>query len=289
VLRRPILALGYAVQWAIQTAISVVGRPVDLAATAWLDGPLGDGTIGPAFYRGFAARTGLRLREDATDAGLLDDFGRLAGDHFDPGRVHPEVRRFYEHTAGYDLEVWSEWHGVLMPFARLLVYLVSPLMEQMNVPLTPLATSRGVSSEVLAFADDAGGRPYTGWLRRNEATGAVIYAGFYTTCVPPGAGSPCVKVVFPVPRGATTVILRPQNGANGALVLLSHGARFGGPGFYRLHRPARGRLRVAYFPLHEVFNVYPAEAGTVRTDHTMHFAGMKFLTLHYHIRRKPGA
>jgi len=285
-MRRATRALGYALQWAVQVGVAIAGRPVDLAATAWLDGPLGDGAIGPAFYRHFSARTGLRLRDDAADAGLLADFGLLAGAHFDPGRVHPEVARFYEHTAAYTLDVWSEWHGVLMPFARLLVYLVSPIMEQLNVPLTPLATSRGVSNELLSFADDAGNHPYAGWLRRNEATGAVIHAGFYTTCVPPSVGSPCVKVIFPVPRGATTVILRPRNGPNGALILLSHGARFGDPGFYRLHQPGRGRLRVAYYPLHEIFDVYPAEDGTLRTDHTLHFAGVKFLTLHYHMRRK---
>lgn len=288
--RRVMRALGHAMQGAIQAGIALIGRPVDPTATPWLDGPRGDddGAIGPRVYHRFAARTGLHLRDGTPDAGLLADFGRLAGDHFDPGRVHPEVRRFYEHTAAYDLDVWSEWHGVLTPFARLLVALVSAPMEQFNLPLTPLATSRGVSSDILAFADDAGGRPYAGWLRRNEATGAVIYAGFYTTCRPPGANTPCVKVVFPVPAGATTVILRPQNGMDGALILLSHGARFGDPGFYRLHRPRRGQPRVAYVPLHEVFTVYPAEANTVRTDHTLYFAGVKFLTLHYHIRRKDG-
>jgi hypothetical protein len=124
---------------------------------------------------------------------------------------------------------------------------------------------------------------------RNLGSGEVIYAGFYTTCTPPGAGIPCVKVVFPVPKGASTVILRPQNGRNGAFKLLSHGRGFGDPGFYRLHGQGNGAVRAAYFPLKELFHLYAGPDGTVRTDHTLYFMGMKFLMLHYRIRRKPTA
>jgi hypothetical protein len=230
---------------------------------------------------------GLHLADNRSNAGLLADFDSLAGAHFDPARVHPEVRRFYEHTAQYDMDVWSQWQGPLTPFARLLVGLVSPLMEQFNLPLTPLATSKGVRSDLVSFVNGSGRALYAGWLRQNQVTGAVIYAGFYTVCTPPGAGNPCVKVVFPVPKGATTVILRPQNGRHGALTLISHGSGFGTPGFYRIHRPRRGSaVRVVCFPLHEVFHVYPTEEGTLRTDHTLHVLGLKFLTLHYHIRRR---
>ena len=285
--RPAISKAGYLLQWLIQVGVCIVGKPVRLSDVPWLDGPLGEDLIGPTFYARFAAQTGLLLADNTSDAGLLADFDSLAGAHFDPARVHPEVRRFYEHTAQYDMDVWSQWHGVLTPFARLLVALVSPLMEQFNLPLAPLATSKGVRSDLATFVDGHGRPLYAGWLRQNQATGAVIYAGFYTVCTPPGAGQPCVKVMFPVPKGSTTVILRPQNGRDGTLILISHGSGFGTPGFYRIHRPRRGRaVRVASFPLHEVFHVYSAEEGTLRTDHTLHFLGLKFLTLHYHIRRR---
>jgi hypothetical protein len=285
--RPAINKVGYLLQWLIQAGVCIAGKRVRLADTPWLDGPLGEDLIGPTFYARFAAQTGLHLADNTSDAGLLADFDSLAGAHFDPARVHAEVRRFYEHTAQYDMDVWSQWHGVLTPFARLLVGLVSPLMEQFNLPLAPLATSKGVRSDLVTFVDGRGRPLYAGWLRRNQATGAVIYAGFYSVCTPPGAGHPCVKVTFPVSRGATTVILRPQNGRDGALTLISHGSGFGTPGFYRIHRPRPGdAVHVASFPLHEVFHVYAAEEGTLRTDHTLHFLGLKFLTLHYHIRRR---
>jgi hypothetical protein len=63
--------------------------------------------------------------------------------------VAPEIRDFYENTARYEMDVWSRWNGILKPFANLLIYLVSPLMEQFNLPDSPPATSSGVSSEFL--------------------------------------------------------------------------------------------------------------------------------------------
>ena len=45
-----------------------------------------------------------------------------------------------------------------------------------------------------------------------------------------------MKVVFPVTQGSATVILRPEHGPDGSLVLVSSGDGFGGPGFYRVHR-----------------------------------------------------
>src|SRR5437588_3628417 len=142
--RPAIDTVGYLLQWLIQVGVRIAGKPVRLTDTPWLDGPLGEDSIGPTFYARFAAQAGLHLADNRSDAGLLADFDSLAGAHFDPARVHPEVRQFYEHTAQYDMDVWSQWHGILTPFARLLVGLVSPLMEQFNLPLAPLATSKGV-------------------------------------------------------------------------------------------------------------------------------------------------
>src|SRR5262249_27058387 len=63
--------------------------------------------IGAAFYAHLAQREHLDIRPSA-DAGLLPSFDALRGRHFDPAGVRPEVRDFYEHTACYRLEAWSE-------------------------------------------------------------------------------------------------------------------------------------------------------------------------------------
>jgi len=66
------------------------------------------------------------------DAGLLPDFDALAGGGFDPEKVHPEVKRFYERTARYGLDVTPEWRGLLRYPPRTLIYLVSRTIKQLN-------------------------------------------------------------------------------------------------------------------------------------------------------------
>ena len=61
----------------------------------------------------------------------------------------------------------------------------------------------------------------------------------------PRATGPCVKTVFPLPNGNAIVILRPEAQADGSLVLLSDGHRFGDPGFYfTVHRAPKLRNRL---------------------------------------------
>lgn len=49
------------------------------------------------------AREGLRI-ERADDAGLIPDFSVLESPEFDPAKVFPEVRHFYEHTSLYRMD-----------------------------------------------------------------------------------------------------------------------------------------------------------------------------------------
>jgi hypothetical protein len=276
--------LGSALAWLIQQSVYRTGRPVALAALPWLDGPLGTGKIGAAIYADFASQRRLTLSRDHAEAGLLADFERLKGPTFDPALVDPAIHEFYEHTARFTFDVWSQWHGPLQPFAKLLVALVSRDMEQFNFLLTPLETSRGITSEIIRLVDPATGEvPYAGWLRTSASTGLVVYAGFYAVCAPPNAPGPCVKVVFPVPSGATTVLLHPENRPDGSLVLRSSHDGFGGSGFYRLHHTGQGDVHARTFPLTERIHVYRDPQDILRTDHLIAYWGMRLLTLHYKI------
>jgi hypothetical protein len=140
-----------------------------------------------------------------------------------------------------------------------------------------------MTSDIEQLVDKSGRVVFTSWLRRNLASGLVIYSGLYSTATPPGHG-PCVKTVFPVPRGSATVLLRPEVQADGSLKLTSSGRQFGDPGFYRVTNAGRGRLRVWYVqPIKEVFHVYPDGEGSVRTDHYLTWWGLSVLHLHYRI------
>jgi hypothetical protein len=266
---------------AISAWLWVVGRRLPLERAPFLDGPIGPaGRIGVALYDHIASVHGLTIRTREGD-GLVPDFGALGGPRFDPGAVHPAIRDFYEHTARYRLDAWAAPAFAMAPFLWLLVRTVSRSVDQLNFPVSPLEVSRGMSSDVLAMEDSAGLLHYTGWLRRLGIDGRVLYAGFYTTASVTNFDNPCVKVVFPMPGGSATVLLRPENGPKGSFRLVSSGRRFGDPGFYRLRR--RGdRLCVRYLrTLREEFDVYVDDGGELRCDHRVSFLGLRVLTLHY--------
>jgi hypothetical protein len=52
-------------------------------------------------------------------------FSELAGPTFDPGKVHPNVARFYEETNAYERDAWTEWCGVFRPLGWMLAVLFS--------------------------------------------------------------------------------------------------------------------------------------------------------------------
>lgn len=274
---------GSLVDRATQRWVRLTGRAVDLSHAAWLAGPVG-GTraIGPGFFHALAAERGCVLREAPTARGLMRRFEDLAGPGFDPASIHPAVRAFYEETAAYALDVWAAWSPAFRPFGALVAALFSRRLEQLNVPLDSFATRLGMESAILELVDPAGEPLLTGWVRRNPATGETVYVGSYAVVRAPGWPSPCVKVVFPLPNGSATVLLRPAAGAGGALVLESSGARFGDPGFYFVVRGAGERAWVRYLRgFRERIEVYAADDGALRTDHAFSLWGHTVLRLHY--------
>ncbi len=270
----------------IRVWLRTFGQTVRKRDAGWLLGPIGPpGEIGDRPYEMVAEREGLTIERTATDAGLIPDFDRLDGPEFDASRTDPEVRRFYEKTCGYELDVWNEapFPGRLLLW--LIVYTVSRTMNQLNFPVFGLDLSRGMTSEVMPLRDASGTVAHTGWYRRVRESGLVIYTGFYTTVQPPGHPSPCVKVVFPLPRGNATVILKPGFDEDRRFVLESSGSAFGDPGFYRLLEIDDEHLKVKQLrSLRERFTVFTDADGTLRCDHVVRFLGMTILRLHYRMR-----
>src|SRR5204862_2050290 len=153
---------------------------------------------------------------------------------------------FYQATSTYALDAWSEWCGLFRPFGVLLAMIFSRRLQQLNLPLSSLDTSRGITSEILQLRDPASGEVRcTAWLRELLSTGNVLYAGVYTTCQLPGFEGLCIKVVFPLPNGNAMVIMRPEAHSDGSFSVISHGDRFGEPGFYFTVHSSRG-VRARY-------------------------------------------
>ncbi len=277
---------GYLSDWVTQQWVRATGRRLHLADYDWLDGPIGNTRmIGKNFFAEYATRQGLDLVESG-QRGLMQDFGRLAGDMMNPEAVSPAVQDFYERTSEYELDAWSEWHGLFKPFGAALAVLFSRRLQQLNIPLSPLDSSKGMTSQVLQMWDRRAGQlVQTAWVRELRATGNVIYAGCYSVCRVPGYASPCVKVLFPLPNGSAIVLMKPESHADGSLSLTSSGREFGDPGFYFVVHGGAGTIWARYVrTMQERITVYPAEGQTTRADHVLRFWGKEFLRLHYRMR-----
>jgi hypothetical protein len=273
---------GLLLQVSIEWLVRLTGRKIRKSEAPWLDCVLGKpGVIGTGVYQRIAEEEKLEIGQPP-DAGLIQSFENLRGPSFDPERVDPRIRHFYEHTALYKLEVWSEVYFAGKFVLWLLVEFISRRMDQLNFPISSLEVAKGMTSEVVQLREMGSGRlAYTGWLRRFRATGKVIYAGLYSTTLIPGEANPCVKVTFPC-FGSSNVYLRPCVYADGTFGLVSTGAAFGRSGFYRVVELGSDHWRVRNFTtLHEIFHVYADEDGILRTDHEITFVGLTILRLHY--------
>ncbi|HYP76660.1 MAG TPA: hypothetical protein VER12_11915 [Polyangiaceae bacterium] len=268
----------------IYLLIRIFGRTVQPSAVPWLRGPFGGDYIGDKPYEECARDEGLTIERRAAEGGLIPDFDALASAEFDVSRVHPRVRHFYEHTARYRMDVWAEAAFPANVGLYLLVTTISRKVNQLNFPLRVLETAKGMDSEIVLLRDRLGSVRYAGWYRRLVDTGRVIYTGFYLVARTPLDDRPAVKVVFPMPHGNATVILRPRLNGAGEFELSSEGRSFGDVGFYRIDRKRDGNLRVWRIrTLKEHFRVYVDDASTLRCDHLVRFLGLPVLHLHYRI------
>ena len=266
--------------------IRIFGRATTFEEAPWLRGPLGSAHIGERPYEEVARAEGLTLARNVTQGGLLESMDALAGDGFDASKVDPQVRDFYEQTGAYGMDVWARTWFPASVALWLLVKVLSRKVDQLNFPTDALETSQGITSEIITLTAPDGHIRYRGWFRRFAQTLRVVYTGFYMVERVPNRNQPCVKVVFPMPRGNATVILAPRIDEAGRFELDSRGEGFGDVGFYRIQEGGDGRLRVwRVRSLVEHFVVYTDPTGALRCDHRVGFLGLPVLQLHYRLAR----
>ncbi len=266
--------------------IYVFGQKTDLSKNPWIKGPLGSDYIGDKPYEEVAAAEGLKLVRNSQVGGLIPNFDLLNGSGFDASKIHPKVRAFYENTAEYRMDVWPRTYFPANIGLWLLVTTISRKVNQLNFPTNALDMALGMTSEIILLKQADDKVKYTGWFRKVAGSDRVLYNGFYMVQECPKANAPCVKVVFPMPDGNATVILRPELGENGALFLNSDGKGFGDVGFYRIQQRSSGMRIWLVSSLKENFHVFVDKEGVLRCDHFIKFLGLPVVKLHYRIAHK---
>jgi hypothetical protein len=280
---------GYSTDWFTQRWVEYTGRRLDQAEALWLEGPVGNTKkIGKESVAEIAEQGDLLIDRDSDPRGLLTRFNLLDGSDFSSQAVAKEVAEFYEHTSMYEMNTWAHWCGFFKPFGVLLALIFSRRLQQLNVPLTGLDTSKGMTSEVIQLKNrQSGALKYTAWIRELLETNQVLYAGYYSSCTPTNYSNPCVKVVFPLPNGNAIVVMKPVAHADGSFTVASSGNGFGDPGFYFTIRKPDGTIIGRYVrSLKEWITVYPGTNGEVRADHVLKYFGITFLRLHYRMDKR---
>lgn len=270
---------------AAQTWMLLTSRPVPRDRFSWLLGPAaGNDVVGHGWVDQEAAALGGRT-VTGPDLGLLPDFSALAGPMFDPSRVSPEIVDFYEHTSGWQLDLWSEWCPFAWPFGWLLTAMWSERLQQLSLPMRPLDVSFGMDSRVVHLHgpdDDVVG---AAWLRTMRKTGTTTYSGLYGVAELPTQRRPSVRVVFPLPRGCLSVFLRPSVDDDGGLHLESPTGAFGEDGAYLVLDRGDGTINARRVPIAEHFHLYVDSEGDVRTDHVVRLWNIPTIRLHYRLRK----
>src|SRR5215813_7234139 len=100
------------------------------------------GQVGPHFIEHLATELKGEYQRDPDNIGLMDDFSVLKGQWCDPGRVHPLIREFYEHTSRFVIVVRPKWHWLFLPLFWLFRKVFAELVGQFNLPIDDAEAGR---------------------------------------------------------------------------------------------------------------------------------------------------
>jgi hypothetical protein len=226
-----------------------------------------------------------RVRKPQPHDGLLAAFSALDGPQFDSAKVDDAVRDFYEQTASWQMEVWSQWNTLFAPGGELIARLWGRRVGQLALPVQPLSVSRGMASTVRIVDDEGGDRVGAAWVRDLKSDGSKVYSGFYRVGRLPNNEQPHVHVSFPLESGSIQVFLTPRNDDDGSFWLHSRSASFGADGAYAVVQFG-DNWYAAQPPLRETFHVFTDTDGVLRTDHWLRLGPWRALQLHYRLDRR---
>lgn len=267
--------------------VKTTGRKINPESDKWLMGPTGDeDIIGNQFIQNLVKDENLKYSSNIANVGLLENISDLDFTQDELDILNKQVIDFYVNTSNYDFEIWSEWKSFFKPFGKALSIIFSKRLQQLNLPLNALDSSKGIKSEIIKLSKDNITK-WTIWYRKLKSSNDVIYAGIYTTAFVPKYNKSLLKVIFPLPNGNASVVMTKEVLQDGSLLLSSDGKTFGDNGFYFTLTDHKGNHWAKFVrSMHEWIKVYVDEESVLRADHILKFYGIPFLKLHYKMTKK---
>ena len=220
--------------WFTQQWVILWGKKFDPSKNLWLFGLFGElNEKGEDFIVRLAEKEQLVIKKNQRNKGILNSIDELQLPKNELDRLSKKIIDFYEHTSSYKLKFEAKWNPFFLFFGVLINRLFSKRLNQLNIPIKNKDTAELTNEIIHLINPETGETKHTIWLRKWKSNGQIVYSGVYSTCKLP-SGQNCIKVVFPLPKGNATVIMKPSVGANGELILNSSGKSFGDAGFYFL-------------------------------------------------------
>lgn len=251
--------------WITQQWVVASGKKITPGREDWLMGPFGNiGAKGNDFVEQLAKAEGLNVSRKVKSAGIISDIQDLGLTSEEQSRLSEEVKSFYAETGKYGIDFSVQWNPFFQAFGGLLNAFFSRRIQQLNIPTQNSKNTEKIVSEIITLNNPNSGEvKYTFWYRSYARTGQILYSGIYTTCSHPD-GDKYVKVIFPLPNGNATIILKPKVSREGALILEAQGNGFGDAGFYFLLKDTKGNTWSKYVKsFRDQLSVQQSDTGLV--------------------------
>lgn len=231
--------------------------------------------------RDFLERNGWVKTSKASIKCLVDDFSIYKNDEFNPKRISPHIRSFYERTMDYELIASTKWQRGFGLLSRIYKQ-ISNRLEQINLPLNGENEDQEMEGLIIPIDSKRDGRwNVRAWMRWDRGTRKTIFVAVYSHHR--DENRTYMNIALPLPFGNMTGILTLHHDEEDGLILTSvpNDKQQGDEGIYYF----LGKLRIR-LPLNESFHICLKDKNDLQATHRMWMFGIPFLEINYKINKK---
>lgn len=208
--------------------------------------------------------------------GLVDCVDQFRSPYFDPSKLAPLIREFYEKTSAFELNAFVTWSDWFQPFAKPYNKLTRKIQQLHLVQTNSYESMSGVIIPIHSKLD--GRENVRAWLRKNPK-GETVFLALYSSHE--NNEETYMNIALPLPFSNMTGILKWRNQGN--KLLISSRLREDGHGDEGIYLVTP--LITIKLPLSEQFLISHEENNSLTANHQMWLFGIKFLEINYSITK----